>query len=80
MITFIYRVTQSSDKRGYNRNVEVWRIKNNQPLFVGYDNKINTASYKGDRAIVNLIISHNLGFKMKNGHDLLRQDVQLFEI
>lgn len=80
MITFIYKVIHASNKRGYNREVQVYRIKNNKPLFVGYDDKINTASYKGDRAIASLIISHNLGFKMKNGYDLLRQDIQLFEI
>ena len=80
MITFIYKVIQESNKRGYNREVQVYRIKNNKPIFIGYNDKIDTRSYKGDRAIANLIISKKSGFKMKNGYDLLREDIQLFEI
>ncbi len=80
MITFIYTVEHASDKRGYNRTVNVWRIKNNKPLFVGYDDKINTAAYKGDRAIASHIISKECGYKMKDGYRLASDKIQIFEI
>lgn len=80
MITFIYKVIKSSNKRGYNREVLVYRIKNNKPDFIGYDDEINTASYKGDKAIASWIIANKLGFKMKNGYDLKRKDIRLFEV
>ena len=80
MITFIFKVIHKSDKRGYNREVLVYRIKNNEPLFIGCDDEINTASYRGDRAIANWIIANELGFKMANNYDLKRKDVRLFEI
>ncbi len=67
MKTYIFKVQQSSDKRGYNRTVYVYRMKNNQPVFVGYDEEINTASYKGDRAIAAKIISENDKMKMECG-------------
>ena len=58
----------------------VYRVKNNQPLFVGYDDEINTASYKGDKAIASWIIAKKLGYKMKDGYDLKRNDIRLFEV
>ncbi len=81
MKTFIFKVQQSSGARGYNRTVYVYRMKNNQPIFVGYDEEINTASYKGDRAIASKIISDNEGMKMdQGGYNLQSKNVQLFEI
>jgi hypothetical protein len=81
MKTYIFKVQQSSSARGYNRTVYVYRMKNNQPVFVGYDEEINTASYKGDRAIAAKIISENDKMKMdKGGYNLESRNVQLFEI
>jgi hypothetical protein len=81
MKTYIFKVQQSSSARGYNRTVYVYRMKNNQPIFVGYDEEINTASYKGDRAIAAKIISENDKMKMdKGGYNLESKNVQLFEI
>ena len=80
MQTFIFKVTQSSSQRGYNRTIEVYRVKNNYPHFVGYNDKIDTASYRGDKAVANHIIADNLGYKMKGGYNLARQDVQLIEV
>ncbi|AOQ26751.1 hypothetical protein [Vibrio phage S4-7] len=81
MKTYIFKVQQSSDKRGYNRTVYVYRMKNNQPIFVGYDEEINTASYKGDRAIAAKIISENDKMKMdRGGYNLESKNVQIFEI
>ncbi len=81
MKTFIFKVQQSSAIRGYNRTVYVYRMKNNQPIFVGYDEEINTASYMGDRAIASQIISDSEGMKMdQTGYNLQSKNVQLFEI
>ncbi len=79
MKTYIFKVEQSSNLRGYNRTIYVYRIKNNQPIFVGYDEEINTASYKGDRAIAAKVISEEEGLKMdQGGYSLLTKNVQLF--
>ncbi len=80
MKTYIFKVTHSSPVRGYNREVSVYRIKNNKPVFVGYNDRINTAAYKGDRAVANLIISKEDGHKMLNGYDLKSKEIQVFEI
>ncbi len=81
MKTYIFRIEKSSSARGYNRTIYVYRVKNNQPIFVGYNEKINTASYKGDRAIASQIISDNEGLKMDNGgYNLLSKNVQIIEI
>ncbi len=81
MKTFIFKVQQSSTIRGYNRTIYVYRMKNNRPILVGYDEEINTASYMGDRAIASQIISDSEGMKMdQTGYDLQSKNVQLFEI
>lgn len=80
MKTYIFTQVNTSPKRGYNRTVKVWRIKNNRPAFVGYDDEINTASYRGDRAIANQIISDNDGHKMRNPYDLLSDKIKVIEI
>lgn len=80
MKTYIFTQVNTSQKRGYNRTVKVWRMKNNKPIFVGYDDEINTASYRGDRAIANQIISDNDGHKMKNPYDLLSDKIKVIEI
>lgn len=80
MKTYIFAVEKQSSKRGYNRTVKVWRIKNNQPIFVGYDEEIDTASYRGDRAIANQIISDNEGHKMKDPYKLLSDKIKVIEI
>ena len=81
MKTYIFTQEHNSTKRGYNRTVKVWRVKNNQPIFVGYDDEINTASYKGDRAIASEIVSINDGHKMdKRGYNLESKNIKLIEI
>lgn len=83
MKTFIFKTQNSSDKRGYNRTVYVYRIKNNQPIFIGYDEEINTASYKGDRGIASKIIHDNTGAKWikgREGYELASKQIQIFEV
>ena len=80
MKTYYFTALHHSDKRGYNRTVQVWRIKNNKPFYVGYDDEISTASYRGDIAIASQIISDNDGHKMKNGYELLSKNIKLYEL
>ncbi|HDY88604.1 MAG TPA: hypothetical protein ENH82_10920 [bacterium] len=47
--TYIYLTENSSIARGKNRNICVYRIKKNKPVYLG-DRDVNTASYEGDRA------------------------------
>ena len=74
-------VEHSSQKRGYNRTVNVYRIKNNQPIFIGSDDEINTAGYKGDRAIACKIISEADGHKMADGgYTLASKSIKIVEV
>lgn len=80
MKTYIYKAEDMSCKRGYNRTVSVYRVKNNVPQYIGYDDEISTASYKGDKAIASILISKIDGHKMKNGYDLASKNIQIFEL
>ena len=79
MKTYIYKVTPSSPIRGYNRTIEVYRVKNNKPIYLGEDDHINTASYKGDRATALQAVAEFEGYKFK-GYDIVRKDIQIFEV
>lgn len=83
MKTYFFKVQNSSDKRGYNRTIYVYRIVNNKPIFLGYDDQISTASYKGDRGIAYKIIHEQTGAKWlkgREGYELASKNIQLFEI
>jgi len=79
MKTYIYKATNSNPKRGYNRYVTVYRVKNNVPSWIG-DVDINTASYKGDRACASKVIADVDGHSIKGGYILDSKDIQLFEV
>lgn len=81
MKTYIYKAINSSVERGYNRTIEVYRIKNNKPEYVGYTAKISTASYKGDYAVACDIINTWDKLKLEQGgYKLASKSVQLFEV
>ena len=83
MKTYIFKAQSSSDKRGYNRTVYVYRVKNNVPVFVGYDEEIDTASYVGDRGIAAKIIHEATGAKWKEGrknYELASKNIQIFQV
>ena len=67
---FLYIAHDYSRARGFNRTIMVYRIKKNVPEFVGYNEQINTASYKGDLAAANKIIADVYGYKMTDGYRL----------
>jgi len=77
---FIYKVIYSSPKRGYNRTIEVHQLIDNVPLFIGFDDKITTASYVGDFGIACKIIADHLDdFEMHDSYRL-KQTVKLYQI
>ena len=81
MKTYIYTVYSNSAKRSYNRTVNVYRIKNNVPVLIGYDDEINTASYKGDYAVACSIINKVDGHKLaNNGYKMASKNIQIFSI
>ncbi len=80
MKTYIYKVINSSTRRGYNLTIEVYRVIHNVPEFVGYDDKISTASYRGDYAVACKIISNKTGARMAGGYKLASSNIQLFAV
>lgn len=81
MQTYIFKVTKASKARGFNRTVTVYALKNNAPHFVGVDDRISTAAYKGDYAAAADIISRIDGHSMAaGGYRLAADDIQIFEI
>lgn len=81
MKTYLYTIEHDSNLRGYNRTINVYRIKNNQPLYIGCDEKINTASYKGDYAIACKVISEVHGHKMDSkGYELVNKNIRILSL
>ena len=80
MKTFFFTIKHDSDKRGYNRTISVYRNINNQPTFIGYDEEINTASYKGDYGIAAKIIHEVTGAKWlkgREGYELASKSIKI---
>lgn len=81
MKTYIFTVKQTSPKRGYNRTIDVYRVEDNQPLHIGYNDKISTSSYKGDYAIACDIISDFDKLEMTDcGYYLKDKNIKVIEI
>lgn len=81
MKTFIFKAINNSSVRGFNREIIVYRLKNNQPSFVGCNDEINTASYKGDHAVAAQIIADNTSHKMDaRGYDLVSKQIKIISI
>lgn len=80
MKTYIITV---SDKgaRGYNRCISVYRVKNNVPEYIGYDDKVSTASYKGDHAVGCAVISRVDGHKLDaGGYNMASKNIRVLVI
>ena len=80
MATFFYKDMEGSTARGFNRTVEVYKVTRNVPCFIGSDNRIQTAGWKGPYAIACEIIAENTSYKMDGGYALKSKSVQLYEI
>lgn len=80
MKTYIYKVIDSSTARGYNRTIEVYRVKHNKPVYLGDNDKISTASYKGNLACAKQLIAELAGHKFA-GYDFVNPaNIQVFEV
>ena len=79
MKTYIYKVIPSSHLRGYNRTIEVYRIKHNAPIYIGENAAINTGAYKGDSATAQQLIAQLEGYKF-TGYSMPRKDILVLSI
>lgn len=64
--------------RGYNRCIRVYKIVRGIPKYLG-EKHVNTASYKGDRPVAELIIAEKEGYKT-DGYYIQRKDVIVNEV
>ena len=78
MKKFIAITKESSNKKGYNRTVTVYQVKNNELNYIGYDDEISTASHMGDYAIACHIINKVLGHKLSDdSYSLASKDIKI---
>lgn len=62
---FIYTERNYSNKRKFNMTVFVYQIcDNKEPVLIGFNDKINTGSWKGGYAIACQIIANETGEMM----------------
>jgi hypothetical protein len=80
--SFVFTVTQNTSRKtqsGNKKDIKVWQIVDNLPVFVGIET-ICTASYKGDIPTANNIISHNLGYEMRDGYYLMDNTIMVNQL
>lgn len=64
MKTYIYKAEKGSSIKGFNRTITVYRVKKNKPIMLKYNDRICTASSKGDRAVAWRMAAEVEDFKM----------------
>jgi len=78
MKTYVYTVSNFSTERGFNQTVAVYRMKNNEPEWLGSNARINTAASRGERGEAVCLIGEICGHK--NNHYKFDSDsIRLFE-
>ena len=77
MKTYIY-IRDGSDKRGYNVNIRVYRVKNNVPELIG-DSDWHTASWPGERGAAVRMVTEVDGYK-SDGYTFVRKDIQVIQV
>ena len=81
MKKFYIKVIYSSNKRGYNRSIEIYTInKRGTFSFLCGDEAINTASFSSDEAVASRLLHEKFGFKWspKNKHySLMSKNIKL---
>ena len=81
---------KSSPRSGTGRIIRVYRMKNNEPHYIGCSHQ-TTISWRGAYPVACLVISMNLGHKMDPGdidqggcmgwgYSLVRKDIQVREL
>lgn len=79
MKTFFY-VETNNGARGYDACITVYRVINNIPVLVGYDDKISYGSRYGAHAEACQIINRELGHKLASSYKLASKNIQVFEL
>lgn len=79
MKTYIYTLEYSSDKRGFNRTVTVWRVKNNTPIWLGKNDAIHSKAWYGAKTEALLLIAKIEGYKVEN-YRLVNKDVKIIHL
>ena len=77
---YYYSITPSSNKRGYNRTINLFIIKKDFQLVEIANYYINNNSYKENREIANNMISEIFNHKMKDGYTLLSNKIKVYSI
>ena len=80
MRTYIFTVEDHSTARGYNQTIRVYRMKRNVPHFVGYNDKINTASTYGEYAVARQIVRDAGLEKMKDSYHFASDNIRLIPV
>ena len=78
MITYLYKSTDNG-ARGYNQCITVYRVKNNVPQWLGYNDKISTASSYGERGEAVTLLGELCGHK-NNHYKFDSKNIQLLEV
>lgn len=79
MKTYIFTVENDSAKRGFNRTVTVWRVKNNQPIWLGKNDMIHTKGWYGGQTEALLLIAKIEGYKVEN-YKLVNKNVNIIHL
>jgi len=79
MKTYIFKQLDSSTKRGCNVTIEVYRMINNKPKYVGCSYH-NTWSWYGAKAQACQIIAKEDGHKLHDSYNLESKDIQVLEL
>jgi len=78
---FAFYEIPGSDELGYNHTVVVFKIVKNVPTIIGFDNKINTATWNGSVAAAAKIITRATGLPLySDGHRLESESAIIHEI
>ncbi len=78
MKTYIYKATEGG-ARGFNRTITVYRVKNNRPEYLGYNDKIDTASTYGDKGEAVCLIRKLCGHK-GDSYNLSSKNICLWSV
>ena len=79
MKTYIYKAIDSSERRGYNRTIAVYRVINNRPEYLGMNDEIQTAATYGDKGEAVQLIGKLCGHK-HNNYGFISNNIKLYSI
>ena len=69
MKKYYIKVMQDSIRRGYNRTITIYtQNKDGSFSFIAEDDKISTASYRGDEAIVSRLLHEKFNYKWSKNY------------